>query len=601
MTGSGANVPMALADRVWWVGTEASEGREQHHAYIVEQGTESVLIDPGCSQHFDETRARISQVLPFSHIRWFICHHQDPQITSALPLIDSQVVRDDAAIVTHGGAAASIAGYGLRLPFWLVEDNEWQLRLSERLLRFVFTPYTHAPGAFCTVDTEAEILFSGDLFGGSVGDRDLLAPDSGHFEAIRPFHEHILPSREVLNHSLTQVEKYPISMIAPRHGCVIPGQLVEGIVHKLKGLECGLYLMATGNTDIHHLSRLNAALKDITSTMIVSRDFREIADRLLEILRRELPAKSLEFYVQLNDDTVLYLAPESRYRGVAGSPPRIISRMFGVSKEGWHASGKQAYDPVLAECDNPQEHGRMLLLPLFKGDDPWIYGVAVISLERPVDMDEDIGQMVGQMSQALQVAVERETIFRGIELERQKFYERSIRDPLTGLFTRFYMEDTLRRLFEIHDRSGGTPVALAMLDIDHFKSINDQYGHVRGDEVLRKVARVIQDDARAGDLPVRLGGEEFGLIVVGGPAVEIHSISERLRQNIAAIRFHGSFVGLRVTISIGTALRQVGESIPGFIERADLALYRAKSLGRNRVCCADNTAAHSGQWTLHFD
>lgn len=69
------------------------------------------------------------------------------------------------------------------------------------------------------------------------------------------------------------------------------------------------------------------------------------------------------------------------------------------------------------------------------------------------------------------------------------------------------MEDTLRRLFEIHDRSGGTPVALAMLDVDHFKRVNDRYGHVRGDEVLCRVAHIIQADARAGDLPVRLGGE----------------------------------------------------------------------------------------------
>ncbi|MCB1871103.1 MAG: GGDEF domain-containing protein, partial [Gammaproteobacteria bacterium] len=183
---------------------------------------------------------------------------------------------------------------------------------------------------------------------------------------------------------------------------------------------------------------------------------------------------------------------------------------------------------------------------------------------------------------------------------RQKFYERSIRDPLTGLFTRFYMEDTLRRLFEIHDRSGGTPVALAMLDVDHFKQVNDQYGHVRGDEVLCRVAHIIQADARAGDLPVRLGGEEFGLIVVGDPAVEIAAVAERLRQKIAATRFQGTFSGLRVTISIGTALRQVGESIPGFIERADLALYQAKKQGRNRVCSAESSAG-PGQWTLLFD
>lgn len=229
-----------------------------------------------------------------------------------------------------------------------------------------------------------------------------------------------------------------------------------------------------------------------------------------------------------------------------------------------------------------------------------MYGVAIISLREEIEVDQPISQMMEEMSPALQVALEREAIYRGIELERQKFYERSIRDPLTGLFTRFYMEDALRRLFEIHDRSGGTMVALAMLDIDHFKCVNDRYGHVRGDEVLCRVAQIIKADARAGDLPVRLGGEEFGLIVVGEPAVEIAAVGERLRQKIASTRFHGSFASLRVTISIGTALRQVGESIPGFIERADLALYQAKREGRNRVRSAESSGG-PGQWTLLFE
>ncbi|MCB1856817.1 MAG: diguanylate cyclase [Gammaproteobacteria bacterium] len=592
---------VALADRIWWVGRTAVAGREQRHSYLIEQGTDSLLLDPGCRQGFDETLSRIEQVLPLSHVRWIVCHHQDPDATSALPLIDARGTRVDRAIVTHGVAATSLAGYDLRMPFWLVEENDWQLKLPERLLRFIFTPYAHFPGAFCTLDTGSEILFSAELFGGSVGDTELFADSEAHFEAIRPFHEHFIPSREVLNHAVSQIERYSISMIAPRHGRLIPGHLLEDMVHKLKGLECGLYLMATGSTDIRHLSRLNAALKDITSTMVVSRDFREIAGRLLEILKRELPADSLEFYVQLDDDTVLHLAPESRYRGVAGSPPAVISRLFGVGWKNWQVPGELGAGPVLVDREDGRTGRRLLVLPLFKGDNPWVYGVAVIGLTDPVEVDDDISQIMEQMSAALQVAVERETIFRGIELERQKFYERSIRDPLTGLFTRFYMEDTLRRLFEIHDRSGGTPVALAMLDIDHFKRINDQYGHVRGDEVLCRVAHIIQADARAGDLPVRLGGEEFGLIVVGAPAAEIQAIGERLRQKVAAIHFHGTFTGLRVTISIGTAIRLVGESIPGFIERADLALYQAKNMGRNRVRCADSSASYSGQWSLHFD
>ena len=601
MNQPGTSNAVQLAERVWWVGCDLPDERLQGNSYLIEQGDQSVLIDPGSRLTFAETLRKIEQIVPFSSIRWFICHHQDPSLTSALTLIDQRVERGDARIVSHWRAAEMIRHYDLTLPFWLVEDNQWQLPLPHRLLQFVFTPYAHFPGAYCSFDSATGTLFSSDLCAG-FREFDSLFADEGeaYFETIRSFHEHYFPSREVLSQALSRIEHFPLRMIAPQHGYLLAGNLVQKTIRELKGVECGLHLMAGKDTDIQRLSRLNAMLRDITSTMVISRDFREIADRLLAILRRAMPVESLEFYVQLEDDTVLHLAPESRYRGVAASPPRQISKLFGISRESWQGRVESSFRPITLQRGLGTTDRQRMMLPLFKGEEEWMYGVVVFSVAAEIEMDSHICHMMEQMSAALQVAVERETIYRGIELERQKFYERSIRDPLTGLFTRFYMEDTLRRLFEIHDRSGGTPVALAMLDVDHFKQVNDQYGHVRGDEVLCRVAHIIQADARAGDLPVRLGGEEFGLIVVGDPAVEIAAVAERLRQKIAATRFQGTFSGLRVTISIGTALRQVGESIPGFIERADLALYQAKKQGRNRVCSAESSAG-PGQWTLLFD
>ena len=598
MTGLDTAHAVQLADRVWWVGQHLPGEDFQCHVYLIEQGDQSVLFDPGSRLTFDDTLRKIEEVIPFSHIRWFVCHHQDPDITSCLPLIDEMVTREDARIVSHWRAEALIKHYAISIPFWLVEEHQWELSLPDRVLNFVFTPYAHFPGAFCTFDSATRVLFSSDLFGGFTSGSDLYASGEDYYDAIRPFHEHYIPSRDVLCYALARIEEHPVELIAPQHGCIIEGDLVATIIDKLKGLECGLYLMAGKGTDIMRLSRLNSTLKDITSTMAISRDFREIADRLLAILQRMMPAESLEFYVQLEDDTVLHLAPESRYRGVAANVPSYVSPMFGVSQNDWDLD-KEACFRLMPGDKIGAGAGSHLLLPLFKGDEEWAYGVVVITLGKPLDLDEDIQQMVEQMSAALQVAVERETIYRSIELERQKFYDRSIRDPLTGLFNRFYMEDNLRRLIEIHDRSAGTPVALAMLDIDHFKQVNDRYGHLQGDEVLCRVAQIIQADARAGDLPVRLGGEEFVIIVVGDPAADIPSIAERLRQRVASIHFPGTLSDLGVTVSIGTAIRQVGESIPGFIERADLALYHAKNHGRNQVCCAD-TAGGSSQWTLGF-
>jgi|GEM_PF-368796 len=585
-----------LAGRVWWVGQQSPDAAYQSHAYLLEQGDQSVLIDPGSVDAFPETRRKIEEVIPFDRVRWFVCHHQDPDITASLPVIDRLVTRDDARIVGHGRAAALIQQYALGMPFWPVEEHGWRLQLPDRLLRFISTPYAPYPDAFCSFDDRSSVLFSSDLFGGQGYEPGLFARDEGWFDVIRPFHEHQMPSGEVLDYALRRIDGYPIEMIAPRHGALIPQSLIPYMMQKLKGLDCGLYLLARQGADTRRLSRLNEVLKEITSTMVVSRDFREIADRLLATLGRMLPAESLEFYVQLEDDTVLHLARESRYRGVAASPPTDVTRLFGITREEWQASNPRSFRIEAAVApSNPR-----IFMPLFKREDEWMYGVVLIQLTHAIEVDAEIDAMMEQMSIPLQVAVERETIYRSIELERQKFYERSIRDALTGLFTRFYMEDTLRRLFEIQDRGGGTPVGLSMIDIDHFKRINDRYGHLRGDAVLRQVAQVIQADARAGDLPVRLGGEEFGIIVVGEPAVEIAAIAERLRHKVESIRFPENLPGLQVTVSIGTAIRQVGESIPGFMERADLALYQAKNSGRNRVRSASNDVA-ADQWTLGFE
>ncbi len=124
----------------------------------------------------------------------------------------------------------------------------------------------------------------------------------------------------------------------------------------------------------------------------------------------------------------------------------------------------------------------------------------------------------------LQVAVEREVIYRQLDMERQRIYERSIRDPLTGLFTRIYMQEVVQRLFDIQDRSPGNWLAVLMLDIDHFKQINDSYGHNQGDVVLRRVAAEILDTARGSDIPVRLGGEEFAIFVVGDAVSQNHPV-----------------------------------------------------------------------------
>jgi diguanylate cyclase (GGDEF)-like protein len=161
-------------------------------------------------------------------------------------------------------------------------------------------------------------------------------------------------------------------------------------------------------------------------------------------------------------------------------------------------------------------------------------------------------------------------------------------DPLTGLWNRRYFDENLQRVGLETDRFGGS-CALVIADIDHFKSVNDTYGHEAGDAVLRAVAAVMRDLVRTTDICARIGGEELCVIL---PQTELQGameLAERLRAQIEAlvVRFQGK--ELRVTSSFGVSTyeAQGGEAVrTGLFKDADKALYRAKAGGRNQVVSA---------------
>jgi diguanylate cyclase (GGDEF)-like protein len=405
---------------------------------------------------------------------------------------------------------------------------------------------------------------------------------------MRPFHEHYMPSREILGYALRAIERYPVRIIAPQHGSIIPERLARFMIDHLKTLDCGLYLIARGDTDIQKLSQLNQTLRDITHTMLIYRDFRDIAKSLLEITQRIMPATSLEFHARLDKQRVLHLSQESRYRGVEeAEPPAAVARILDLDHKQWSelnaASGAEF---TLAGDSNDS---LVLMLPLFSPAKGTAQAVAIIHLAESTMANDALRQVIEQMSIPLQVAVEREVIYRQLDLERQQIYERSIRDPLTGLFTRIYMQEVVQRWCDIQDRSSDSQVGVLMLDIDHFKRVNDTYGHNQGDVVLQRVAAEILETVRSSDIAVRLGGEEFAIFVVGEAMMNITQFAERLRTQIATLRFAAPMADHPITVSIGVAIRQPQEALLDLIQRADTVLYDAKHGGRNRVCVAQET------------
>ncbi|MGE0786676.1 MAG: diguanylate cyclase [Sandaracinaceae bacterium] len=173
------------------------------------------------------------------------------------------------------------------------------------------------------------------------------------------------------------------------------------------------------------------------------------------------------------------------------------------------------------------------------------------------------------------------------ELRMAEMSRRVITDPLTGAYSRGYLEPRLEEEVA-RCRRNGEPLSLLLIDLDHFKRVNDEYGHAAGDEVLRQVVSVARASLRSVDVVVRRGGEEFVAILPGATREEAAGIAERVRARIAGRLVRLSMgLALRQTASIGVATWNHRESAGELEARADHAMYRAKRAGRNRVCSAE--------------
>lgn len=157
-------------------------------------------------------------------------------------------------------------------------------------------------------------------------------------------------------------------------------------------------------------------------------------------------------------------------------------------------------------------------------------------------------------------------------------------DSLTGLHNRRWLEEMYSREMS-RSNAGNFKLSAFMLDIDHFKHVNDTYGHLAGDQVLMSVAQAIVRSLRPSDMPVRYGGEEFTVFLPGTSTDNAKVIAERMRSNIERMEIIlPSGENLQVTVSIGFTERIENDTVTSIIERADQALYHAKENGRNRVC-----------------
>jgi diguanylate cyclase (GGDEF)-like protein len=323
------------------------------------------------------------------------------------------------------------------------------------------------------------------------------------------------------------------------------------------------------------LARLPAVLFEIGKLVGGDLDPGILLSRIAELICQLIGSKACS--VMLLDADRKRLLAKAAY-GLRTERMHTLSFAIGEGVAGWvvergepaliHDVSKDARYVVLPANQTPI--ASMLCVPLLARGER--VGVVTATSEHTDAFHADDLELVRFISTTI-----------ALDIENVRLHRVAVTDPLTGAYNREFLTQRLPQEIEAAvDRD--RPLSVALVDVDHFKAINDQHGHGIGDVVLAEIARRLRGAIRAGDILVRYGGEEFLVVLPKADAGRAWEVGERMRQRVCERAFDvGDGLALLLRISIGIAQWRMGEIMPDLIERADHALYGAKQRGRNRV------------------
>jgi len=377
---------------------------------------------------------------------------------------------------------------------------------------------------------------------------------------------------------------------ATRHIPVVLVTALDGRADRIQGLEAGASDFLTKPIDdvmlfarVRSLTRFKLVIDELRQREASGRRIGVIAGaaarldglggRVLIVDDNERQAQRLATELGVEHRPVIESDPEKAKISAGGPVDLVIVNAVAKSFDGLRFTASLRSEertrqlPVLAMVD-PDDRGRMVKALEIGVND---------ILSRPIDPQELAARVKTQIQRKRYTDYLRNNLDHSLEL--------AVTDQLTGLHNRRYMTGQLDSLVK-RAGLGGDPVSALLIDIDHFKKINDTFGHDVGDEVLREFALRLASNVRAIDLPCRYGGEEFVVIMPDTALADALRIAERIRNHVAGSPFkvaQGQEM-LTVTISIGvSATAGESDSPEALLKRADEGVYQAKASGRNAV------------------
>ena len=574
--------PIEIAPQIWWVGHVLKDDPFQCHVYLIENGDNSILIDPGSKLTWKETRKKILQRMPLEQIRYIICHHQDPDITTAVSDLLEEIGPQGRKLVTHWRAQELLEHYNWGIEFYEVSANDWRLEAGDREFRFVFTPYMHFPGNFCTFDLETRILFSSDIFGAITEHFALFAENADtYFEQMKPFHTHYMPASEIVNRGLDAIEKcQPIHMIAPRHGSIISQDLIEPIIRKLRNLPCGIFLQYSGSRYVELMTKINEILPDVFETAAYFDSFQSDSRRIIKIMKKVFPIERIFVLSLIDDDHFIRLDSDS---------PTVVpcnrskTEIKEKTKDVLTSGERRFVKSRDIKCLEDDGERKVYLFPIVDYEKR-IVGVGMFIFDEHMHDDEEMIDLVKHFEKAISIIATREIEIYRLEDEKRRVYHMAITDNLTGLYNRYYLDEMASKELAKAKRYDYV-MAVAYLDIDHFKKVNDRYGHDVGDLVLKRFAQIIKNSLRESDIAFRLGGEEFLILMPYTYKKQAAESMERLKKMVkeeGCLELGGEEICF--TFSGGVADTMEGKrNFEELIRLADHRLYEVKESGRDRI------------------
>ena len=377
---------------------------------------------------------------------------------------------------------------------------------------------------------------------------------------------------------------------ATRHVPVVLVTALDGRADRVAGLEAGADDFLTKPIDdvmlfarVRSLTRLKAVIDELRDREASGRRIGVIAGaasrlggsggRILFVDDNERQAERICAELSIEHRPILESDPAKALLTARGPVDLVIVNATSKAFDGLRFAAQLRSDeatrslPILAVVDLDERQRAVKALEIGVND----------ILARPIDP--------GELAARVRTQIRRKRYTDYLRANLDHSLELAVTDQLTGLHNRRYMTGQLEALMR-RSVAGGEPVAVLMIDIDHFKTVNDSFGHDVGDEVLREFAVRLASNVRAIDLPVRHGGEEFVVVMPDTDLEAARRVAERIRLHVAGSPFrvmNGEKL-LTVTISIGVAASSgAGDSSHALVKRADEAVYVAKSQGRNRV------------------